>query len=88
MSPGLQMMIAQDSPYGFRGYAFNDAVCFELASEFLAIPKRKRPSKVLRSFTGKFHKVESDLRGKEGLSPPTCFVSEALYSFTGESGNP
>lgn len=82
------MMIAQDSPYGFRGYAFNDAFCFELVSELPAIPERNRPSKLFRSFAGKFHKVECDLRGKRWLSPPTGFVLKTLYSFAVESGNP
>ena len=59
MSPGLEVMIAQDSPHGFRGYAFNDAVCFELESELPPTPKRNRPSKLFKSFAGKFHKVYS-----------------------------
>jgi hypothetical protein len=50
-----------------------DAICLELVSELPAIPKGKRPPKLVRPFTCKFHKVECSLRGKKRAFAPGLF---------------
>lgn len=65
VSPGFQMVSVQDAPYGFRGYAFDDAVFFQVVSELMAVPKRNRSSKSVRHLTCDLYKMQSNFRGKK-----------------------
>ncbi len=55
VSPRFELVGAQDPSNSFRGNAVDDAVGFELASQFGTIPLGERATHVVRSFTSKFH---------------------------------
>ena len=62
VSPRFELVGAQDPSNGFRGNGLDDAVGFELASEFRTVPLGERATHIVRSFTGQFHDVEGHFR--------------------------
>ena len=62
VSPRFELVGAQDPPKGFRRNGLDNAIGFELASQFRAIPLGERATSVVRSFTGQFHGAEGHFR--------------------------
>jgi len=62
VSPRFELVRAQDPPNGLRANGLDNAIGFEHANQFRAIPLGERATSVVRSFTGQFHDVEGHLR--------------------------